>query len=143
AGNLAVNGPFNWSAGILTGAGSFATSGTSTLSGSVVLDGRAWTQGATASISGVSGRLNMQNGAVVTNSAGGVFNLDGTDGNPVLYIGGAGVAFNNAGTFNKSAGSGALQNINGVTFNNTGTANVAAGTLQLLAGGTDTNGQYV
>jgi hypothetical protein len=72
---------------------------------------------------------------VLNNLVGATFNASG-DGDVGIFWGNASHAINNNGTFNRSGAGSTV--INGVAFNNTGTVNVTAGTLELDGGGTST-----
>ncbi len=79
----------------------------------------------------------MNSGAVFNNQTGGTFDAQ----NDVQIFRGTGAlsTFNNAGTFQKSAGTGTTT-IGGasfpVAFNNTGTVTVLTGTVAIAGGGT-------
>ena len=76
------------------------------------------------------------NGAVISNLAGGTFNVlsDGA----INSNGGAQPSISNAGTFRKSGGTGTT-NISGITFNNTGLVDVVSGVLNFGSGYTQTS----
>jgi hypothetical protein len=135
AGDLTINGSFNWTwYGTITGTGAFTTTGTTTINiDTPYLTGRTWTQSGTATVTGNS-MLKMGSGAIINNTVGGIFNLNNSSGYPPFSYNGGTNTFNNAGTLNQqSAGMHPIETI----FNNSGTVNVDAGTL-LIHGGTDT-----
>jgi hypothetical protein len=102
--------------------------------GTKILDARTLNLQGTTNWSG-PGAFGMQTGAILNNSG----NFD-VQGDLNLFLGGATPAFNNSGTFTKSAGSAAL--VIGVGFNNTGTVNGNSGQIRFNAGGSAT-GDFV
>lgn len=83
-----------------------------------------------------SGNFQMGNGAVFNNQGGVPFDQQ-SDGTLGGGIGGAST-FNNAGTYNKSAGAGA--SVVNAAFNNSGTLDIASGALNFTASLTQTAG---
>ncbi|HUP94510.1 MAG TPA: filamentous hemagglutinin N-terminal domain-containing protein [Burkholderiales bacterium] len=73
----------------------------------------------------------------LANRASGTLNDLSSNTTPVSAPAVTAAVFDNAGTFNKGAGSAATQTID-APFNNTGLVNVSTGTLNLSRGGTDT-----
>ncbi len=126
-----------WSAGSLTGSGTTVIAGTATLtlSGAAdkVLNGRTLTNAGIMTWTG-TGNFQANSGCVINNLAGATFYIQ-TDA--ALYNNsGAGPTFNNAGTVQKSAGSG-VASIQSCTFNNSGTVDVQTTTLSLGNAGTN------
>ncbi len=144
AGTYDVSGPMSWSGGTISGTNAAAhivnATGGVTFSGSGIKslytrtlnigDGVSAT---TASWSG--GTLDLRTGAVINNTANSTFNtsFDGLIDNGANDSG----TFNNAGIFNKTAGTGTTSTDNTITFINSGTVNVNSGTVQF--NGTLTN----
>ncbi len=129
---LSVSGNVAWSGGALTGTGTLNANGGLTLSGSqITLSQKTVNNAGTATWT--SGQISTGNGAIFNNLAAATFN-NAFDGIFAYDQGGILSVFNNAGTFAKTAGSGATTFSS--TFNNTGTVNVQSGTLSLSGGGT-------
>jgi hypothetical protein len=84
--------------------------------------------------------------ATVNNLAGAVYNLDG-DGQVTNQTSGYGFygdsVFNNAGLFEKTAGTGTSVIGGGITFNNSGTVEVNTGALRFDGGGSSNTAAYV
>jgi hypothetical protein len=135
AGTLTIATAFNWSGGDLDGGG------TTTVG-----------PGATLTISGAATKFLTGSHILNNNGAGtwsGVGEFDGSPGSTVNNNGsftatsdtrfgnggaGAGMIFNNSGTFTKS-GSAGITDFNGNALNNSGTVKVESGTLELDSGG--------
>lgn len=130
------NAGLNWTAGsigatspavrVFIPAGSplsiFGNNGKSISSVELVLDQAAtWEDG---------GAIGLTSGAKITNNA---FFVARTDSN-ISHVGGAGVSFENNGTFRKLASNGTT--ILGLPFFNNGTIEVLSGTLRMSNGGT-------
>jgi hypothetical protein len=127
--------------GAITGPGTIATSGTTTVSGNngggvLYLGG-----GVSLVNSGIINQtyylyVNYQTGAgfSVTNKLGATYNLTGNFNIGGNNYNGIGSTFANAGTFAKVGGTGTTQVIS--TFTNTGTVTAANGTLEFDGGGT-------
>jgi len=138
SGNVTVSNTLNWSGGMMAGAGrtvlasgaagNFTGASTKSLnrtidnSGTINYTGTALTFGVGAAVPGV-----INNFGVLTASGEADFSQSSA----------AAHAFNNSGTFNKT-GAGTTTEFNGVAFNNTGTVNFSAGVLSLLSGGGNT-----
>jgi hypothetical protein len=141
AGTTAVGGTFTtenyfWSGGTLGGPGLVVATSTLGLSGNLkTIDGATLRAAGSAVATWTTGDLRAGNGGVLENL--GTFNAAGDQ--QFFYNGGAAPAFNNAGTFAKTLGTG-LTAIN-VPFNNTGLVRVNTGTLSLGGGGSAT-GQF-
>ena len=142
---MTVSGPLASTGGGLTGPGTVTASDGLSISGTsqLLISGCTLVNDGTASWSG--GVINMDNGAVLSNPAGSTFDVS-CDG--LVYWCGQGItdspcdpigaqpAFDNAGTFVKSAGAGTtdfsgLGDLGGldVSFVNTGTVEVRTGRL--------------
>src|SRR5205823_5012026 len=82
----------------------------------------------------------ISQGGSFTNASGRLFDVQG-DGAIINEIPGAGSSFSNAGTFRKSAGTGALTIVQTypLSFNNTGLVDVQSGTIQTSGGNFATN----
>jgi hypothetical protein len=124
-GNIAVNGTMTWSNGTISGANS--ATDTLTAHGPVIIDQTAFhdLSGRTLTINGnttwTGSPIRTGNGAIINNN--GIFSST-TAGTLSNDLGGAASSFNNAGSFNKSAGG---TTTIATTFNNTGTVNVSSG----------------
>jgi YVTN family beta-propeller protein len=136
--------PLKWSGGTMCStlsgpsciSGSNATSNANAginflASSNVVLSFRTLNNNGTATWSGAAGSLDMVNGAIINNSATRVWNY--TNDSILAFGGGNAVAFNNAGTFEKTGG--AATTTIGLNFNNTGTVLGNSGTLSFTGGG--------
>jgi hypothetical protein len=123
-----------WLGGIMSGTGEtdIPAGGTLDISSTALhlLDGRTLNNSGTTSWFGPDS-LQVSNGAVVNNLAGGTFTAYGNT--KMVSIGGSGASFNNAGTFIKANGG---TSTIGTTFDNAGNVEVHSGTLQLAGGGT-------
>ena len=140
AGNatLTVGGQIDWQAGSLASGGVVNASGGVLLSGSGFKQlGRTLNNAATTTWTG--GGVTMLHGAVFQNLSGATF--DAQSGSSFTASGGAS-AFNNAGSFTKSAGTGLSSLTGGVAFNNSGTVQAQTGTLGFFGGGTS-SGSFV
>lgn len=127
-GTFTFTTPFAWTGGSMSSLGRTVAGAGINISGSAVKSmagGYVLDNSGVVNLSGASIGLNQ--GAVINNLAGGVFNL--LDDSGLFYATEAFPAFNNKGTFRKAAGTGisalALQ------VNNTGTVEVVSGTLSL------------
>ncbi|MCP4040678.1 MAG: hypothetical protein GY731_01825, partial [Gammaproteobacteria bacterium] len=132
AGQLTVNGAFNWSGGTLGGSGNLFVSTTGALSGAddKVLSGtRTLTNGGVLTWSGTG---DIVGGApnIITNLGTGMFEIHNDQT--------IAVTVNSAGTLTKSAGGGATTFTSGVT--NNGTVNANNGILRFLGGYTQVAG---
>ena len=144
-GDVTVTGTWNWTGGIMGGAGRTIVSAGATASfsganakginrtientGTITYGGTGLSFGFTAATAGM-----------INNLAGGVFNVT-ADGD-FTQSSAAAHAFNNQGTFNKS-GAGTDTDFNSVPFNNTGTVNFTSGTLSFNNGGSNSTGIVV
>jgi hypothetical protein len=125
-GELDLNAAFTWSSGTLAGLGFTVASAGITLSsgGGKTLNQQALNNAGTATWTG--GNISLSADATWNNLTGATFGIQTTG----AFSGGT---FNNAGTVQKSAGSGATA-LN-ARFNNDGTLDVAFGPLTLGGGG--------
>lgn len=120
-----------WSGGTMNGGGRTVLSPGATLSADIpslaTLSGRTLENGGTIRLTG-SGSLALNNGAVITNRPGAVFNFEneGAFGLGGLVPNGR---LDNAGTFRKSAGTGTSTVVSGLGFDNSGTVEIQTGTL--------------
>ena len=143
-GEVDLNGPFTWSGGTICSAltGASCTTGTVAklnanggitfpASANVVLSSRTMNNNGTATWSGANGSLDMVNSAVINNGVGSVWNI--TNDSSLVFGGGATVAFNNAGTFEKTGGTGT--STVSAPIHNTGTVLGNAATLSFTGGG--------
>jgi hypothetical protein len=135
---------YTWTVGTMSsGTTTIASGGTLVISPScctsnlVVLDQRTLNNSGTVSWPTNSVGFTAQNGAIINNQQGGVFDIQSNE--PLLAIGTPPV-FNNAGTLQKSAGSGtSTLNVNLI---NSGTVSVSSGVVALPTGSTN-SGQLV
>jgi hypothetical protein len=126
-GTLTVSGLLTWSGGTESGTGTTNANGGMTLSGEPFLSGVTLNNTGTATWNGIA--FLMENGAVFNNKAGATWNHE--NDSPIQFEGGTTPVFNNAGTFEKTGGTGSGGGgINSaITFNNTGTVTDSSGTL--------------
>ena len=109
---------------VVFGSGSYSSGGTLINQGTIVETG--------------AGGLQLANGAVIDNAAGGTYDFAADSG---IALGGFGGSFTNAGTVEKSAGTGT--SAIAVPFSNQGSTVAAdSGTLSLAGGGSSTGGTY-
>lgn len=130
---LAIDGLWNWTAGSVTSnmtvtigpSATLAMSGSQakTLAGGPTV----LTNNGTITLTGTE-NLYVENNAVLTNAAGGTFDLQADVG--IVQAGAGTSVVNNAGTLRKSAGTG-TSTVSLVTMNNTGTIEAQTGTLAL------------
>ncbi len=140
SGDVLLSGPSTWTGGTMSGPGAtnITVSGTLVISGTVAktLNSRILNNAGSVIWRG-TGNLDMNNGAVINNLAGGLFDAQN---DAVLYWGvGVAPTFNNAGLFRKSAGAGTTTVLGGVTFSG-GNVEVLTGTLSLAGSGTTVTG---
>ena len=129
--NVTVGGVMNWTGGNMNGAGrtsippgaALITSNASFLS----MTSRTLDNGGTVVWQGAGAVLMV--GAVITNRAGALFNVQ----NSVGWSGGGAPRFDNAGTFQKSASSGTMT-LSGIPFTNYGTVDIQNGVLAANGG---------
>lgn len=137
AGIAALQGTSTWSAGGFAGAGSVINTGTLGITGSVVMGATPFTNSGTVNQTGASVTLNS---STINNQSGATYNLVG---NVTLTNNTGTSAFNNAGTFIKSSGSGVSSLGGNLNFNlQGGLVQVDTGVLS-LRGGTSTGGTFV
>jgi len=137
-GGLTVSGLFNWPGGSFSGPNTVTANGGLHISGSsikLLTDETLVNSG--AATWGDAGEIFLAGNSVVSNTPSGTFNCTG---DATMENGSGANRFDNAGLFQKGAGSGTTQ-IN-VPFNNSGTVHVQSGTLVFNNGGTNT-GTYV
>lgn len=147
AGTHIITGTTSWSAGILDGPGTTTIPAGSTLaiSGSAdkQLAGRTLTVAGTATLSG-TGNLRTEFDGTINIQTGALFDVQ-SDVSLVAF-GGAGFGtVNNAGTFQKSGGTGTTSFSNGgqtVTLNNSGVVRAFTGAILVAHGGTSTAGIF-
>ena len=137
AGDLTLDGPFTLSGGTISGTGGFRTNAATTVNNATaLLDSRTWNNAGAITI---NGRMNLDNGAVLTNLAGGTIETaaGSTNDRPLLWDGtGTLLALRNFGTVSKNATRD--QRVN-VELANAGKLNVNAAALRIdrFAGGTN------
>jgi VCBS repeat-containing protein len=137
-GTVSISGLAAWSAGTMSGTGTtnangdlnINTAGQKRLEGGRTLNTAGITTW-TGSTAGNTNEIVVQDGSVISNS--GTWNDQNQHIVRMLSGGGTGNAFNNAGTYTRSATAGETQI--GVAFNNAGVMNVTGGTISLDAGG--------
>ena len=132
SGDMTFTDTFNWTGGRMDGSGitTIPNGATMNISGSSThkyLYGRTIENSGTVIFTGTKD-LYMGDGAVFNNQATGLFDVQ--NNTYIFHGGGADTTFNNAGTFQKSAGSG-ISYIHGVSFSNIGTVEVQTGTLNI------------
>ncbi len=138
-GVLTVSGTLNWTGGTMNGSGTtvMASGATLAVSGPSTKNfgPRTLQNNGMMTVSG--GEVRGLNGAVFNNGANGLVDFQGD----LLFYNpfGGSVVFNNAGTVQKSGGTGATTI--GMTFNNNGALNAQSGTLSLTADG-DSHGTF-
>jgi uncharacterized repeat protein (TIGR01451 family) len=137
-GTLTVNGLMSWSSDSeIDNTVAVASGATLNISGTGTryINGGTLNNSGTANWSG-GNNLSIYNSGVINNLAAGLFVATSDQ---LIYQSccGAAQAFNNAGTFRKSAGTSATT-IDGNGFNNSGTLDVQSGTVTLGSGGTST-----
>jgi hypothetical protein len=130
AGNRTTSGSFTFTAGTLSGAGITTSTGPVSLSGAGAkgLFGHRWDTNTTVTWTG-TGSFGLSSLSVVNNAGTWDAQSDATLSWPV----GSAPAFNNSGTFKKSAGTGTTTLA--APFHNTGSVLVQTGTLNSTAGG--------
>ncbi len=135
AGTLRVRGKFLWASGAMSGSGrTIVETGGNLNMGNpslLVLNGRTLENAGTALWTDV-GSISMNSGAVITNRAGALFEIQGGG---TLQAPNGSSRIDNAGTFRKAV-AGTLLIPGGVSFNNSGDVEIQAGTFGLAGGGT-------
>ena len=138
--NLTAASPVSeWTGGTINGSGTLTVNASANfvldgLTASMTLDGRPLVNNGTLSYSSSTNGLILANGAVITNAAGGFFNLDA---GPGIGVSGIGTAISNAGTAKRNvAGTEAMA----PPFMNSGIINANAGVLAFTGGLTQTAG---
>ncbi len=138
-GEFDLEGLFTWSGGTMTGAGTTNTRGGMSIpNATVVLDTRTLNASGTTTFGDPAkggSILYLQNGAMVNNLSGAIWNIvngSASFGNGIANNGGVAPAFNNAGTFEMTGGT---SDTIGVAFNNTGSVMGNSGTLNFIGGG--------
>ena len=132
AGEVSIAGLFTWTSGVMLGAGTTNANGGMSISGTSfkdLLSSRILNTVGTTTWTGTGG-IRPGTGAVINNSGTWDCQSDATMSNPY----GGMSAFNNSGTFQKSAGAGTTTV--SIPFNNSLTVDVQSGTLNLSGGGT-------
>jgi RHS repeat-associated protein len=119
-----------WTGGSL--AGMFANAGTLTISGTSTLGLSGTLTNSGTILDTSTAAISANNGATINNQQNGTFNFQ-ADGNLFNANGATGTSFNNAGTLEKTAGTG--DSVINILVNNMGTIAGDSGTLQLLGGG--------
>ncbi len=137
-GILAVAGLFEWTGGTLSGSVTIASSSTLAISGAglKVLDSATLTNAGTITWTGM-GDLYLNDSAQIYSLTGATFDIQNDQRITCGACSGT-EAFNNAGMFRKSMGTG-TNNVN-VIFNNTGTVDVEMGVVSLNGRGTSSGG---
>ena len=135
---LTVTGATTWSGGTQSGPGITNAAGGMTLTGEVFLSARTVNNTKTATWDGSD--FLMQNGAIFNNKAGAVWNHE--NDSLIQFEGGTTPVFNNAGTFEKTGGTGTSGGgfSGSITVNNSGTVIAKSGILQLGTLYTQTGG---
>jgi hypothetical protein len=130
AGNTTTSGSFSFTGGTLSGAGITTSTGPVSISGTLAkgLFGHRWDTNTTVTWTG-TGSFGLSSVSTVNNAGTWDAQSDATLSWPV----GSAPAFNNSGTFKKSAGTGTTTLA--APFYNTGSVLVQSGTLNSTAGG--------
>ena len=133
-GSQTISGLMTWSGGTESGTGVTNANGGITISGEPFLDTRTLNNEKTATWTGSA--FLMLNGSVLNNQTGAIWNHESDT--PIQFEGGTAPTFNNEGTFEKTAGTGANGGGVGSTivFNNTGTVEANSGMLYIDNAGT-------
>ncbi len=128
-GSQSISGLLTWSGGTESGTGVTNANGGMTISGEPFLDTRTLNNAGTATWTGAA--FLMLNGSVLNNQTGAIW--DHESDTQIQFEGGTAPTFNNEGTFEKTAGTGANGGGVGSTivFNNTGTVEASSGTLYI------------
>src|SRR5215472_7402465 len=134
---LTVTGAITWSGGTENGTGVTNANGGMTISGEPFLDTRTINNAKTATWNGTA--FFMLNTAVFNNKSGATWNHQ--NDSQIAWNGGS-PTFNNAGTFEKTGGTGVSGGglSSTITFNNSGTVVSKSGTLLLGSAYTQTGG---
>ncbi len=133
---LTINGgaTLTWSSGSMSGGTTtIAALGTLAITGPVTVDGRTITNNGTTILNNGGADFQFANSAVFNNN--GVFEDQNTVSGRIVYAYGTGLcAFNNTGTFKKTAGAAAAFSNQGggnMLFNNDGTVDAQLGTINV------------
>ncbi len=137
---MTLAGASTWTGGVLDGTGSVTNTGTLSLAGTSATSplalGVRFDNAGTITQTG-AGSLGIVSGTTFTNQEGGVYDLESNAGMTSLPGPGDGAQFLNAGTFQKTAGTGPSTVATGVTFEHAeGTVDVETGTVAIEQSGT-------
>jgi len=130
AGDITVSGSFSWTGGTLSGSGITTTTGATSISGTAAkgLLARRWDANGPVTWTG-TGAVALSSGAVINNAS----TWDCQNDVVLIWGVGAAPAFNNSGTFKKSAGAGTTTVQ--VPFFNTGAVLIQTGSMIVNQGG--------
>ena len=131
AGNITISGPFSWTGGTLSGSGITTTIGSVSLSGPAAKGVFAHRWDANSNVTWTQGQVSVASGAVINNAA----TWDCQSDAPIVWTVGTATAFNNSGTFKKSAGTGTTVQM---PFYNTGSVVIQSGLMNFNSGGAST-----
>ncbi len=133
---LTLSGPATWTGDTISGPGTLATTGATSITATSFLDGSlVWDNTGTVSAAAMiyTGYPSGTGNITISNQSGGVFDLT-ADGQSFYQYGTSTLALSNAGVISKTAGVGISNITNAIT--NTGTLTATSGTLELDGGGT-------
>jgi hypothetical protein len=134
-----ISGTFASGTTVIPAGSTFAMSGATNKQ----LDAHALNVTGTATLAG-TGNLRTEFGSVINIATGGLFDVQ-SDAGLVVFGGSGSGTVNNAGTFQKSGGSGTTSFSSGgqpVTLNNSGVVRALTGTILVAHDGTSTAGQF-
>jgi len=133
AGNVTTSGSFSFTSGTISGSGVTTSNGPVSVSGALAkgVFAHRWDVNGNATWTG-TGSLGVASGAVVNNAAVWDCQSDAT----LIWTVGTATAFNNSGTFKKSAGAGTTTVQ--APFYNTGTVLIQTGLMNFNSGGSST-----
>jgi hypothetical protein len=134
AGTLTVTGTMTWSGGTMSGTGSTAIAAGATLA----LSGNAAKQLGTRVLSNAgaatwtgTGTLQLSSGAVITNLAGALFEVQNDSSVAYYCCGAVPPTFTNAGIFRKTTATGTTSIASTVAFNNSGAVDIESGIVRV------------
>ena len=133
---LTLSGPTTWNGATITGPGTLATTGATSINTTPFLDGNlVWNNTGTVSAGAeiFTGYPSGAGNVTIANKAGGAFDLT-ADGAAFFVSGSSTLALSNAGVMSKTGGTGISSISTAIT--NTGTLTATSGTLELDGGGT-------
>ena len=124
--DASLDANFVWASGNMSGTFNVGPNGLLTLQAPGSLDGTLVNQGRILWPAGPAASWRWENGATLTNLAGGLFEIQGDHS---LYAGGTGMVIDNAGTIRKSQGTSAMRIDSNFTFRNSGSVEIGSGSM--------------